>query len=225
MTPHATAWCALPEPSVLSCIDELATGGRTRERTPIVQSAKLKPLPAFAPEPAPARPKPPLAPCYTATRTQLATLRRCSASLVTRQIPFRVLRFLFTEINYGGRVTDAQDRRLMDALAGTFCGPQARGAARAAPGPGTGQPARGRRRPPSAGTRVPCSTPARVQRGRGAAAPGFPSPICFQVESDSELPRIWIICDIVHPPVPPRCWRRATLSHPALRSPRRAARL
>lgn len=36
----------------------------------------------------------------------------------------RVLRFLFTEINYGGRVTDDKDRRLMNNLVKTFCGPQ-----------------------------------------------------------------------------------------------------
>ncbi len=38
-------------------------------------------------------------------------------------IPFRVLRFLFTEINYGGRVTDDKDRRLINNLIDTFCGP------------------------------------------------------------------------------------------------------
>lgn len=35
----------------------------------------------------------------------------------------RVLQFLFTEINYGGRVTDDKDRRLMSNLITTFCGP------------------------------------------------------------------------------------------------------
>jgi dynein heavy chain len=40
------------------------------------------------------------------------------------EIPFRVLRFLFTEINYGGRVTDDKDRRLINNLVHTFCGPQ-----------------------------------------------------------------------------------------------------
>jgi hypothetical protein len=35
----------------------------------------------------------------------------------------RVLRFLFTEINYGGRVTDDKDRRLINNLVDTFCGP------------------------------------------------------------------------------------------------------
>lgn len=39
-------------------------------------------------------------------------------------IPFKVLRFLFTEINYGGRVTDDKDRRLINNLIHTFCGPQ-----------------------------------------------------------------------------------------------------
>jgi hypothetical protein len=34
-----------------------------------------------------------------------------------------VLQFLFTEINYGGRVTDDKDRRLMSNLITTFCGP------------------------------------------------------------------------------------------------------
>ncbi|MEW5298366.1 MAG: hypothetical protein WDW36_001498 [Sanguina aurantia] len=38
-------------------------------------------------------------------------------------IPFRVLRFLFTEINYGGRVTDDKDRRLINNLISTFTGP------------------------------------------------------------------------------------------------------
>lgn len=36
----------------------------------------------------------------------------------------RVLQFLFTEINYGGRVTDDKDRRLMSNLIKTFCSPQ-----------------------------------------------------------------------------------------------------
>lgn len=36
------------------------------------------------------------------------------------EIPFRVLRFLFTEINYGGRVTDDKDRRLISTLVETF---------------------------------------------------------------------------------------------------------
>lgn len=35
----------------------------------------------------------------------------------------RVLQFLFTEINCGGRVTDDKDRRLMSNLIKTFCGP------------------------------------------------------------------------------------------------------
>ena len=35
----------------------------------------------------------------------------------------QVLRFLFTEINYGGRVTDDKDRRLINNLVATFCGP------------------------------------------------------------------------------------------------------
>ena len=37
------------------------------------------------------------------------------------EIPFRVLNFLFTEINYGGRVTDDKDRRLINNLVRTFC--------------------------------------------------------------------------------------------------------
>jgi hypothetical protein len=36
-------------------------------------------------------------------------------------IPFKVLQFLFTEINYGGRVTDAKDRRLINNLVLDFC--------------------------------------------------------------------------------------------------------
>jgi hypothetical protein len=36
-------------------------------------------------------------------------------------IPFKVLQFLFTEINYGGRVTDAKDRRLINNLVLNFC--------------------------------------------------------------------------------------------------------
>lgn len=40
------------------------------------------------------------------------------------EIPFKVLRFLFTEINYGGRVTDDKDRRLINNLVHTFCGPE-----------------------------------------------------------------------------------------------------
>ena len=39
-------------------------------------------------------------------------------------IPFRVLRFLVTEINYGGRVTDDKDRRLMSNLINSFLGPE-----------------------------------------------------------------------------------------------------
>lgn len=38
-------------------------------------------------------------------------------------MPTQVLRFLFTEINYGGRVTDDKDRRLINNLIHTFCGP------------------------------------------------------------------------------------------------------
>ncbi|KAF6265909.1 dynein heavy chain 2 [Scenedesmus sp. NREL 46B-D3] len=38
--------------------------------------------------------------------------------------PFRVLQFLFTEINYGGRVTDDKDRRLINTLISTFCAPR-----------------------------------------------------------------------------------------------------
>jgi dynein heavy chain len=37
------------------------------------------------------------------------------------EVPYRVLRFLFTEINYGGRVTDDKDRRLINNLVYTFC--------------------------------------------------------------------------------------------------------
>lgn len=36
-------------------------------------------------------------------------------------IPFKVLQFLFTEINYGGRVTDGKDRRLINNLVLNFC--------------------------------------------------------------------------------------------------------
>eukprot|EP00983_Pelagomonas_calceolata_P008823 286699-Pelagomonas_calceolata.AAC.4 len=39
------------------------------------------------------------------------------------EIPFKVLRFLITEINYGGRVTDDKDRRLMNNLVTNFVGP------------------------------------------------------------------------------------------------------
>ena len=34
-----------------------------------------------------------------------------------------MLRFLFTEINYGGRVTDDKDRRLISNLVNGFVGP------------------------------------------------------------------------------------------------------
>lgn len=44
--------------------------------------------------------------------------------LPSRQVPYKVLRFLFTEINYGGRVTDDKDRRLINALVEGFCGPK-----------------------------------------------------------------------------------------------------
>jgi dynein heavy chain len=37
------------------------------------------------------------------------------------EIPFKVLQFLFTEINYGGRVTDGKDRRLINNLVLNFC--------------------------------------------------------------------------------------------------------
>ena len=36
-------------------------------------------------------------------------------------VPFKVLQFLTTEINYGGRVTDAKDRRLINNLVASFC--------------------------------------------------------------------------------------------------------
>ena len=38
-------------------------------------------------------------------------------------VPFKVLQFLFTEINYGGRVTDAKDRVLISNLVLNFCAP------------------------------------------------------------------------------------------------------
>ena len=37
------------------------------------------------------------------------------------QIPYRVIRFMCSEINYGGRVTDDKDRRLINNLLETFC--------------------------------------------------------------------------------------------------------
>jgi dynein heavy chain len=37
------------------------------------------------------------------------------------EIPFKVLQFLFTEIDYGGRVTDGKDRRLINNLVLNFC--------------------------------------------------------------------------------------------------------
>jgi Dynein heavy chain AAA lid domain len=40
-------------------------------------------------------------------------------------IPFKVLQFLTTEINYGGRVTDAKDRRLINSLVLGFCNEEA----------------------------------------------------------------------------------------------------
>ena len=36
-------------------------------------------------------------------------------------IPYRVIRFMCSEINYGGRVTDDKDRRLINNLLETFC--------------------------------------------------------------------------------------------------------
>ena len=45
------------------------------------------------------------------------------------QVPYKVLRFLFTEINYGGRVTDDKDRRLINALVEGFCGSKVRAGA------------------------------------------------------------------------------------------------
>ena len=38
-------------------------------------------------------------------------------------IPYQVLQFLFTEVNYGGRVTDDKDRRLINNLVLNFCNP------------------------------------------------------------------------------------------------------
>lgn len=38
-------------------------------------------------------------------------------------VPYKVLQFLVTEINYGGRVTDAKDRTLIANLVLNFCGP------------------------------------------------------------------------------------------------------
>jgi dynein heavy chain len=36
-------------------------------------------------------------------------------------VPYKVLQFLFAEINYGGRVTDAKDRCLINNLVLSFC--------------------------------------------------------------------------------------------------------
>ena len=44
-----------------------------------------------------------------------------ATAAAAQNIPFQVLRFLFTEINYGGRVTDAKDRRLINTLVEDFC--------------------------------------------------------------------------------------------------------
>ncbi|CDJ66341.1 Dynein heavy chain 3, axonemal, related [Eimeria necatrix] len=38
----------------------------------------------------------------------------------SEKIPFKVLRFLGAQINYGGRVTDANDKRLIDVIADTY---------------------------------------------------------------------------------------------------------
>lgn len=66
----------------------------------------------------------------------------------------RVLQFLFTEINYGGRVTDDKDRRLINTLIGSFCAPQVL--------------QEGYAFSPSSTYAVPgCETAAQVRRGRG----------------------------------------------------------
>jgi hypothetical protein len=50
--------------------------------------------------------------------------RRAPYQRPALQIPFKVLQFLFTEINYGGRVTDDKDRRLIKSLVKGFCAPK-----------------------------------------------------------------------------------------------------
>jgi dynein heavy chain len=41
-----------------------------------------------------------------------------------RDIPFKVLNFLGAEINYGGRVTDDKDLRLIKTILATYINPE-----------------------------------------------------------------------------------------------------
>lgn len=54
--------------------------------------------------------------------TATAISSQCEKILLASAL-CRVLQFLFTEINYGGRVTDDKDRRLINTLITNFCGP------------------------------------------------------------------------------------------------------
>lgn len=40
------------------------------------------------------------------------------------EIPFKVLNFLGSEVNYGGRVTDDKDIRLIKSILGRFISPE-----------------------------------------------------------------------------------------------------
>jgi len=63
---------------------------------------------------------------HTHTRTHTHTYTHTPQEYLDMydEIPFKVLRFLITEINYGGRVTDDKDRRLMNNLVTNFVGPE-----------------------------------------------------------------------------------------------------
>ncbi len=39
-------------------------------------------------------------------------------------VPYKVLNFLGAEINYGGRVTDDKDKRLISTIMKVYCNPE-----------------------------------------------------------------------------------------------------
>ena len=63
---------------------------------------------------------------YAFTQEDLAVCRRQLLDLVQveSEIPYEVLQFLGASINYGGRVTDPNDKRLISALISKYVGPQ-----------------------------------------------------------------------------------------------------
>jgi len=63
---------------------------------------------------------------YEFTNEDLTVCKRQLVSLLNdyEEIPFKVLNFLGAEINYGGRVTDDKDVRLIKTILALYCNPQ-----------------------------------------------------------------------------------------------------